>query len=38
MMGIIILFTNSFVGHKDTNPHFTVKETDNRKTEEKKKY
>ena len=31
MLGITVLFTNNFARHKDTNPHFTVKETDNSK-------
>ena len=31
MLGIPVLFTSNFARHKDTNPHFTVKETDNSK-------
>lgn len=31
MLGITVLFTNNFARHKDTNPHFTVKEIDNSK-------
>lgn len=37
MLGIIILFTNNCVRHKDINPHFIVKETENRKIQQKKK-
>ena len=37
MLGIVVLFTNNFMRHQDTNPHFTAEETDNRKIEGKKK-
>ena len=36
MLGITVLFTNNFARHKDTNPHFTVKEIDNSKKKKKK--
>ena len=35
MLGITVLFTNNFARHKDTNPHFTVKEIDNSKKKKK---
>lgn len=31
MLGIVFLFTNTFVRHKEINPHPTVKKSDNRK-------